>query len=332
MNIIKLTRIILIIIFSILSFYGLTQNKYSERELDEMVRTYSFYLGQKFSVDKIVEKFPSLRPEITEAQNLWSVQFKSSVENINKELIINLGTKFDELEKALYSNLLSQDFSSLSISDSKDYIDIIRYRTQGNIPSPFLETLLSFKPSYQKSPEKEYLDGFIDEYYTKESLKSQGLNLKIKYPKSWLAKNGDRPHVLKKMTSNNGHGLVGVLIGIAETNEIPTESDINLLLSEDGMKYQLPENFKVISTKTGLTIDNFKAASITYYFEKEQMDIKLGIIMETYMLYYNNFQISLVFSVGSTSDNYTDIANRYEINKKLFWHIANDIVIISQYE
>lgn len=295
-----------------------------------MVKTYSFYIGQLSSLEKSKERFPSLKLDISNAQNLWNLRFKSSIENIVSELKSFLGDKFNAIENEILTSSSYVVYSHTTIDDAKQLITVLKQRANGEMPSPFLETLLAFNPSYQKNPEKEMIDGFINEYYTKESVKSDGLNIKLKYPKSWSAENGDRPHVIRKFKSDNGHGLVGALIMIMKKSF--SQSDIDLILSEEGLKYQIPQNSKVISIKTGLIMDNFPAASITSYAEQTQMNVKIGIISESYIICYNNYLISVLFTVGSTSNNYDEILKLYNTNKNLFFRMANNLVISSQYE
>jgi len=325
------SRILIIIGLFIYSF-TYSQSEYSETELNNMVKTYSFYLGQLTTINEIMENHPAYKLQAKSAQDLWNLKFRSSIENIISELKNSLGDKYKELEDELLLNMSLVDFSEVTNDDIEYTIETIKQRATGDMPSPFLETLLSFNPTYQKSPEKEMIDGFINEYFTKESEKSDGINIKIKYPKSWKADNGDRPHVIQKFTSDNGHGLEGALIMIIKTKENLSKSDIDILLSKEGMEYQLPEKSKILDVNTGLTIDNYPAASITFYHEQSRMNLKIGMIIETYFIYYKDYQISVMFNTGSTVDNYDDSLKRFEIYKKLFFRIANNLVILSQYE
>jgi len=328
MNKMKIALILVVsLVFTNLAF---SQSKYSEAEINNMVKTYSFYLGQLSSVTIATEKFPSLKQDINTAQHLWNLNYKSSIENIVTELMLYFGEKFNGIENEILTSVSKVDYSHTSNEDVRNLISVINQRAKGDMPSPFLETLLSFNPTYQRSPEREMIDGFVSEYSTKESVKSEGVNVKIKYPKSWSSENGDRPHVIRKFKSENGHGLNGALIMIIKASL--SKTDVDLLLSAEGLKSQIPKNSKVISVKTGLTMDNFPAASITSYVVQPQMNLKIGMISETYIICYKDHLISILFSVGSTTSNYDDILKQYNTNKNLFWRMANNLVILSQYE
>jgi hypothetical protein len=308
------------------------QRKYSEKEMSEMMGAYGFYLGQLTSANSLIKVHPSLSPAADKALNKWNLNYLSSIENITTELTAIYGNKFVEFKKQMKAKMSETDYSSVSIDDAKFAIQSIQDRANGNIPSPIIETLLSYNPIYQKNPDKEMINGFVKEYFTKESIKSKGVNIKLKYPKSWLAENGNRPHVIQKFTSNYGHGSTLALIMLTKPKEPLSQTDIDILLSEEGMKSQIPENSKIISVNPNLTMDNFPAASITFYHVQSQMNLKFGMMTTFYIIYYKGCQISLMLTASSEQDNFDEAKNKYLTNKKLFWRIANNLTILSQYE
>jgi hypothetical protein len=324
--------IILIIIGLFIYGFTYSQTEYSERELNDMSKTYSFYLGQQTTINEIMEKHPTYKLQAKAAQDLWNLKFRTSIENIISELKNSLSDKFEEFENELLLNMSLIDYSDVTNEDIEYTIETIKQRANGDIPSPFLETLLSFNPTYQKSPEIEMVDGYINEFYTKESEKSGGVNVKIKYPKSWKAENGDRPHVVQKFTHFRGYEFGSALLMITKMDEILSKSDIDYLLSDEGLRNQIPNSSKILSTNNKIIIDNIPTGEITIYYEQQQMSNKLGMISDIYIMYYLDNQITLMCTIGSTVDNYNKTYNRYLVNKKLFRKIANNLVILSQYE
>lgn len=323
----------------LVSFYFLiinsifSQSNYSEKELNEMYSTYAFCIGQETLINTIIQNYPSLKLDAIEALNKWNYKFNSTIMNIVEELKETLGNeKFDLVYEELYRKAGEISISINSIEEAKDLISKINDRTNGNIPSPFLETLLIFNSTYQKYPEREISDGYFYEYFTNQSIKSEGLNIKIKYPKSWVNKEGDRPHVIQKFISKHGDGLELVSIMIEKMDFTPTKEEIESILLENNLKTQLPENSKLISINSNLKIDNLNAASITFYCEYQQMNLNIGMITESYYFIYKNYQISLMFYIGSNSNDYKDIFNRYLKYKNTAYLIANSIVILSKYE
>lgn len=191
---------------------------------------------------------------------------------------------------------------------------------------------ISAQSTGKSSSEHEWDNEEVNEYITKDNYKADGLNLKFFYPKSWKAINGDRPHIIQKFFSENGKGLEGATILVVKSKTPLSKNDKDLSLSIEGMKQQVPQNCQVISVKTDLRIDNCTASRIIYYQEQNQMDLKIGMLNEIYIFYYDNYQIIIMFSVALSSDRKDEIFQRYNLYKKLFWKMTNRITILSQYQ
>lgn len=321
-----------IVFFTVIVSDSYSQRKHSEGELNEMLKTYAFHLGQSKLLKKIIKDYPSLKVEATEIQNLWNLKFGPAVENIVAELKYCIGDKLSEYETEIIVNLILIDDSQMTLSDARNALIKVESRVNGDIPSPFLETLLSFHPIYINSPNEEFNDGFVDGYFSSESEKSEGLNIKFKYPKSWKPEDGDRPHVIQKFTSNNGHGLEMALLMIEKVDSTITESDIDLLLSEGFLKYYLPDSATMLAYETGLYMSGIKACSVTSYQALPQMQLVVAMIIKTYILYFKDYKISVMFSVGAEEGKDSDLSSRFEKFNPLFWKMANYLTIMSRYE
>ncbi|MBN2827735.1 MAG: hypothetical protein JXQ26_07080 [Tissierellales bacterium] len=297
-----------------------------------MLQTYVFHIGQYIAIRKISKNYPTLKVEATELQNLWKMKFGAAVENLAAELRYNIGDKLGDYETEIIIELSLTDDSLMTLNDAQNALLKFESRVNGDIPSPFLETLLSFHPKYINNPEAEFNDDFVGEYLSSESEKSDGINIKFKYPKSWKHEEGDRPHVIQKFTSNNGLGLEMALLMIEKVDTTMTESDIDLLLSESFLKYQLPDSAKMLSYETGLTLSGIKASSITYYQIIPQMQFIVATITKSYFLFYKNYKVSVIFAVGAEKGRESDLSSRYEKFYPLFWKMANYLTIMSRYE
>jgi hypothetical protein len=326
-------RILTLIVFiNLIISDSYSQRKHSEAELNEMLQTYSFHIGQSLSLKKIVNVHPSLKVEATELQNLWNMKFGPAIENIAAELKSSIGDKFGDFESEIIVRLSLLDYSQMTLNDAKNFLTKVESRVKGDIPSPFLETILSFHPRYIKSPKEEFNDGFVGEYFSSESKKSEGLNLKFKYPQSWKHEEGDRPHVIQKFTSNNGHGFEMALLMIEKVDSIMSENDIDLLLSESCLRFQLPDSARMLSHETGLYMSGIKASSITFYQNQPQMQLITAMIIKTYFLYFKNYKIAVMFSIGAEEGKESDLQSRFEKFNPLFWEMANYLTVLSRYE
>lgn len=92
-------RLIAISVNILIYIIAQSQTRYSLSEQIDMLKTYTFYLGQKKSIDYIVEKFPTQKYETIKAQNNWDLRYLASIQNIVSALKDNLGEDFENMKK-----------------------------------------------------------------------------------------------------------------------------------------------------------------------------------------------------------------------------------------
>ena len=114
-----------------------------------------------------------------------------------------------------------------SEEEAKQALGEIESRISGNIPSPILETLLIFHPSYQRCPELEFDHGFKREYLSEGDEKARGLKIAMQVPSSWSSAAGRRPHVLRKFSSVNGQGRSTLTITVTPFPEDGTTEEFD---------------------------------------------------------------------------------------------------------
>ena len=182
--------IILIIICLLLGFSSTTSaiisdNLKSEEHLNILSKKYGFYLGQKYTCNQVIKKFPNYEMGITKARKKFSNNFGSSIDNIQKRLIElfgkeNLITFKNKMKNQIHLNLKNY-INNLKEINIPNIISTLEKRSKGQkIPKDILSTLLVYNKRYIRQPHKEILDGFSRKYYIKNSSKAQGIDIIIK--------------------------------------------------------------------------------------------------------------------------------------------------------
>lgn len=161
------------------------QNDITSPLYSDFHKAYGYCMGQKFRIEQIRQKFPEIADQAITAQLKFDSVFKPSYENIENELRKLLGDNWDAYKTRL-SKLLTDTFdpSRFSEQDAQAFIKEVSLRANGEISSPFLETLLTYHPEFQKNPAEEFIRGFVQTYRTKDHLKAKGVDFQIQYPKS----------------------------------------------------------------------------------------------------------------------------------------------------
>lgn len=184
---------------------------------EEMARTYWYCIGQETSIELLVDKFPQLGKQLLAAQSEFDLKFKPAITTIDRVLIEKNRPWAGQKETSL-ANLRKQiNLKDITLDQAQAYVAEIHKRARGEMPSPILETLLMFHPTYIREPAEEYLAGYKREYRSDGSGKAKGVKFGIEYPMSWKADESRRPNIVKKFVSENGRGLEIVSLLVLET-------------------------------------------------------------------------------------------------------------------
>lgn len=311
---------------------AMAQKAQPENEKDSrMVLAYAFYLKQKMSLEFISGRFPRLRDYIESTVSEWDREFLPSVATIDSTLTSSLKDEWAKNKNELYEKYIRADYSSVTETDAKQFIDEVNDRTFGHIQSPILETFLIWNPQYRKYPEKEFTDGYVSNYTTRSKPTSSPVNIKIVYPRSWKNEDGNKKaNVVQNFVSDYGLGDLAFSLVVEKSKANYSKDKIAQALTQEAMLKTQPMAGKVLGFRSDITIDNCPAASITTYQEKEMEDSKkLCLIHETYTTLYKNFKISLRFVI--TSEKAEDINDTYQKYQKLMKRIVDNTVILSQW-
>ncbi len=298
-------------------------------------RAYGFYLGQDFSLDKILELYPALSSEVIRARYEFSSNYKSSIENFDVIMNNYSATEWKEIKNGMrqtFKQMIQNNY--FTEDEARQFINIVRQRAKGNIDSPVLETFLLFNPEYQQYPEKEFLDGFRNKYENSGLGKSQGIRFSIEFPKTWKSEDGNRPHIVQKFISGRGKGLSMFMIGIydlsLQPDEIITESEIDEILNPSDLKEIIPEDVEIMNYGK-LTLEGLPGYWVNYNITMQRA--KNNITMETasYFIYYKDKLIKFEGSASVFLDNIkinSGGLNKYET---LFDQMINSFVLYNKY-
>ena len=181
---------------------------------------------------------------------------------------------------------------------------------------------------------KEILSSKTKKYCTKGNEKAFDLNLCIKYPQSWIEKEGNRPHILVKLRGTSKPEMVVVLIYViksdkelAESKKIFTIEGLKSLADESGMTY--------LSGNNDLKIDGLEASSYDVYYKTKQLDKAIELYSRNYVFLYKNYYIQIQCGITCDEDHTYNITNGkeyFESCLSLFELIVNSTTIVNQWE
>lgn len=290
----KVGLLLCLIAFSTTTF---AEIKLSNPLAKDIGKAYGFYLGQHYSLHEILIKYPSLSRQAVIAEKEFSATFKSSIEGMGAIMSKNAKAGWLKIQSQLAKQIASSiDINQFTEIQARQFIDLVRERAKGNIESPVIETFLLFKSGYQEHPNREFLDGYKYKYKTNGSGKAKGVAFSIESPKTWVAKEGNRPNIVQKFVSENGRGLEMLLVLIKEMPLQPEEGiakkDILEILNPKDIKDLLPAGSTYINSGE-LTLENLPGYWVHFKISMSRMRNTIDMETIMYTIFYENKMIQI---------------------------------------
>lgn len=301
----------------------------------EMIQSFMFCEGQKTSVITLSKNFPELNLDLNRAQNNFDRNFLTATNTIDAVLKKEIAI-WDSMKPQLLDTTRKQlSSSAVSKNQALQFIEEINSRSTGNIPSPIIETLLMYNPTFIRHPEKIYDADFVNVFNTRGHKKSQGLNIRVKYPKSWSVEEGDRPHVIKVFTSENGRGKeVACMMIKNPPDSIKGEfndNSVKSMFSREKIKDLVPDGCNYISGKP-VTLDGLEGAMVTFSKKGKRLDVETHILMTEFVTVYDKKVIYLQCAVLGESGAEKKVKLKMKTFTPLFREMAKSLVLENQWK
>lgn len=167
------------------------------------------------------------------------------------------------------------------------------------------------------------------DYKTDGTGKSLGLKIKLSVPCTWMEKEGERPHVVKKFTNSlNGNTAMATLI-INKMPAIPSKAEMVDLFTQKGLK-ELCQDLGTFISGRKIKIDGLDCGEVAFKMVREAPISTIYMYNLYYYMVYKDKMIVLGYATGSAKDK--TAKELFESYKILFKGLANDTVFISKWE
>lgn len=330
----KLTKIKRwLFILTVLSLCPITSHaiNFNPTSVKGIAQTYGFVLGQEYSLSRIEHNFPELAIGVMLARAQFSATFPDIKIKLEAQLQSAMSDKqFEKTASTIQTKILEAlALQPITKEIAANYFEQIKDRSKGKIESPMLEYLLAVK--YAVNPVGEFEDDFRQRYETDGTGKSQGIKLKLQLPRSWLGKDGERPHIVQKWVSENGTGLESIMLSIRDTEGYkPTNKNMKDFVNSGEVKSTVPEG------ATFVAAGNFNLEMKTGYWMQTTMSIeRAGMKMYQdaliYQLPFRGKWIGVQCFVGGQEDEATRVDETFERIRPLCQQVLNSLVLTQAY-
>lgn len=297
-------------------------------------RAYGFYLGQVKTLSKVSKDYPDLIRAVTVAEIEFDAKFGAALINMDTRMTDVAPAEWPNIKKQLdeHPKLNSLIGTTLARPEAVQFIEEVRDRAKGNIPSPVIETLLIFSPAYEKSPAKEFFDGYRQVYEHDGAGKAKGVQFRIEFPRSWVIKEGKRPNIVAMGVSENGHGLEMLNIRVTEfaIDDLGpiTPEEISELLQTTEVQDSLPVGSTLIKSGS-LTLESLPGYWVRYDTQVGRGRQETAMSGLTYSIFHNDRRIDLTAMVGPSNSDSNNASERFKRFEPLFDQIVNTLVLPS---
>lgn len=158
--------------------------------------------------------------------------------------------------------------------------------------------------------------------------KSQGINLKIRYPASWLAEEGDRSLIVQKFRSDGGKGIGHFTVTIS--NPIPDEAGEltpEIVWDKDFILTLLPPNAKLIDFQK-TTLDGEPTGMMVYAMTMNRAGTDMTMRVVTFTLIRKGCLLSLNGNLLKMPSQSADVFESQAAKAKLLYQaIAASLIL-----
>lgn len=319
-----------LLLVSCLPYFSSAAN-FSPASIKEIAQAYGFVLGQEYTLDLVARQYPDLNLRVSLARAQFAATFSNINSKLETQLKEALGPKeFDELAKTMQSRLYETLAKQrLSRDEAGSFFDQIKARSKGDIESPVLENLLAV--NYMRNPVGEFLDGYRQRFQTDGSDKAQGVKLKLQLPRSWIAKDGERPHIVQKWTSRSSNAVQMIQLDIRDgEGYAPSKSEMEKFVKSGEVKDA------VVEGATYVDAGNFTLEKQTGYWlqmnlSQERAGRKFYQEAVMYQLFFRGKGIGIMCTAINPDDEREKAGEAFKQMRPICQQVLNSLVLLQAY-
>lgn len=294
-------------------------------------KAYGYVLGQEHALLQIEKKYPDLAGNVILARAQFGSVFPGARIKLELRLKEIWGEKaFQGLADTMQAKVIEMgSHQKITRASAIDFLGQVQARSKGAVESPVLEYLLAVE--YQNNSLREFVEGFRQRFQTDGSGKSQGIKVNLQLPKSWTAKDGERPHIVQKWASINSDytELIQLIVMDAEGYN-PTKQEMLQFVADGEARTAIPDGaIYVASGNLSLEKQAGYWVEMTMPIERAGFTMYQESLM--YQMFFRGKGIAILCSTGGQIDQQTKVGEAFKRMKPLCQQVLNTLVLPQAY-
>ncbi len=301
------------------------------KAIEGLSQAYGFIVGQEYMLDRISKKYPDLASSAELARARFASTFPDIKTRLEAELRSALGpANFDQLAKKIAGTRhTTLDRQTVTPDAAAKFLDQVQGRARGEIESPMLEYLLAVK--YANNPAREYSDGFRRRFDTDGTGKARGIKLSLRLPRSWAARDGERPHIVKKWTTEGGTGLEILMLHIRDAEGYdPDKREIERFLRSGEVRQAVPDGALHLASGA-FTVEGRPGYWIDMKLTQERVGVAVYQRMLMYQLFFRGQAIGIMCQTAGQPQNAAKVDDSLSRFRPLCQAVVNSLVLHQAY-
>jgi len=296
-----------------------------------LAQAYGYILGLEFTLKRISNEYPDLSGQVLISKSKFNSSFPGIVKKLRVQIVAAMGDDFFKKTEANLRRQLATNLGNQEIDRGMalNFLGEVQKRSKGGIESPVLEYILSTQ--YLTHPSEEFSDGYRQEFRSEGHSKSQGLDLVLQLPKSWIAKEGRRPHIVQKWISQNGTGFEMVLLDIRDTEGYrPTNAEVEEFVLNGEIKEIVPAGANYMDSGI-FSLEKRKGYWVEFGMVAERVGIELYQRIRLNQLFFRGKAIGLMCQTSRKSIERASADAAFKKITPLCQQVLNSFVFLQAY-
>lgn len=277
--------------------YQLNRNSVSQA-----ARVFGFLVAQGAAVDIMARLYPDLAPALQHQARRFQATYSFPEERariVLRNAFRHSDSDFEAFEAEQRFQAASFVSANPSRADAEAFVRELEARVSGDMDRMFLAPMLALR--FASSPASE-MQNWTQNFSSAGLPKARGLNISLRLPFSWRGEDGDRPHIVRKWTSQDGTGDLFIALLVHDMpGETVTFEDVQEFENDGDWSEFTPDGFRVLGGRA-IRLDRLPGLQLDMVGASQVLDIQVHFRMRTYMLYGFEKIISLQCMTTNTSE------------------------------
>ena len=303
---------------------------HNEKSARGLAKAYGFLLGQQMTLDEIERRYSNMKAEVLVARVTFEAAFPRVFEDLEAELGVIAGIDKLPVRQEQLQSQLDAVRQPVEAKQAAEFLEKVRGRARGEgIESEVLAYLLAIR--YARRPVSEFTDGFRQRFQTDGTGKALGVRLALQLPQSWLAQEGERPHIVKKWTSESGTGLSVITLDLRDTGGVtPTVEEIADLVKSGEIR-EMFSSMGTVLDAAPFSIERQPGVFVRLSMIQERIAIQLSSEGAMFQVFFRGKAVGIMCMTSRPELARADTASAWRLLEPLCRQVANSLVLSQVY-